>query len=98
MRVAQPIEWTPEGVVMIDQRLLPAELVRHTYTSYEDVAAAIRDMVIRGAPAIGVAAGMGAALGVLHSPANSISRSVSSARRPATDQMKIFQIQSHRRY
>ena len=73
MRVAQPIEWTPEGVVMIDQRLLPAELVRHTYTSYEDVAAAIRDMVIRGAPAIGVAAGMGAALGVLHSPANSIS-------------------------
>ena len=73
MRVAQPIEWTPEGVIMIDQRLLPAELVRHTYTRYEEVAAAIRDMVIRGAPAIGVAAGMGAALGVLHSPARSVS-------------------------
>jgi methylthioribose-1-phosphate isomerase len=72
VRVAQPIEWTSEGVVMIDQRLLPAELVRHTYTRYGQVADAIRDMVIRGAPAIGVAAAMGAALGVLHSPAPTI--------------------------
>ena len=58
---------------MIDQRLLPAELVHHTYTRYGAVAAAIRDMVIRGAPAIGVAAGMGVALGVLQSPARSVS-------------------------
>lgn len=72
MRVVQPIEWTPAGVVMIDQRRLPAELVRHTYTDYREVAAAIRDMVIRGAPAIGVAAAMGIALGVLHSKAQSI--------------------------
>jgi methylthioribose-1-phosphate isomerase len=72
MRVVQPIEWTSEGVVMIDQRRLPAELVRHTYTDYREVAAAIRDMVIRGAPAIGVAAAMGIALGVLHSKARSI--------------------------
>jgi methylthioribose-1-phosphate isomerase len=72
MRVVQPIEWTPDGVVMIDQRRLPAELVRHTYTDYRDVAAAIRDMVIRGAPAIGVAAAMGVALGVLHSKAPSV--------------------------
>jgi len=72
VRVAQPIEWTPQGVVMIDQRLLPAEVVRLTYTDYREVANAIRDMVIRGAPAIGVAAAMGVALGVLHSPANSI--------------------------
>jgi methylthioribose-1-phosphate isomerase len=69
VRVAQPIEWTAEGVVMIDQRRLPAELVRHTFTDYREVAAAIRDMVIRGAPAIGVAAAMGVALGVLHSQA-----------------------------
>ena len=69
MRVAQPIEWTPEGVVMIDQRRLPGELVRHTYTDYRDVAKAIRDMVIRGAPAIGVAAAMGVALGVQRSEA-----------------------------
>ena len=72
MRVAQPIEWTPAGVVMIDQRRLPAELVRHTYTDYREVASAIRDMVIRGAPAIGVAAAMGVALGVLHSKARSL--------------------------
>ena len=72
MRVAQPIEWTPQGVVMIDQRRLPAELLRHTYTDYREVAAAIRDMVIRGAPAIGVAAAMGVALGVQHSPALSV--------------------------
>jgi len=72
MRVVQPIEWTPAGVVMIDQRALPAEVVRRTYTDYRDVAAAIRDMVIRGAPAIGVAAAMGIALGVLHSEAQSI--------------------------
>src|SRR5437899_10681943 len=57
---------------MIDQRRLPAELVRHTYTDYREVATAIREMVIRGAPAIGVAAAMGVALGVLHSPAKSI--------------------------
>ncbi len=72
MRVVQPIEWTPGGVVMIDQRRLPAELVHHTYTDYRDVATAIRDMVIRGAPAIGVAAAMGIALGVLHSKAQSV--------------------------
>jgi methylthioribose-1-phosphate isomerase len=72
MRVAQPIEWTPEGVVMIDQRRLPSELVRLTCTDYRQVASAIRDMVIRGAPAIGVAAAMGIALGVLHSTAQSV--------------------------
>ncbi len=73
MHIAQPIEWTPEGVVMIDQRRLPAELVRHTYTDYREVADAIRNMVIRGAPAIGVAAAMGVALGVMHSTARSVS-------------------------
>jgi methylthioribose-1-phosphate isomerase len=72
MYVAQPIEWTDRGVVMLDQRLLPGEEVSYTYTNYREVAKAIRDMVIRGAPAIGVAAAMGAALGILHSPANSI--------------------------
>jgi methylthioribose-1-phosphate isomerase len=72
MYVAQPIEWTDRGVVMLDQRLLPAEEVSYTYTNYCEVAKAIRDMVIRGAPAIGVAAAMGVALGVLHSSATSV--------------------------
>jgi methylthioribose-1-phosphate isomerase len=72
MYVAQPIEWTDRGVVVLDQRRLPAEEVHYTYTGYREVAAAIREMVIRGAPAIGVAAAMGAALGVLHSSAKSV--------------------------
>jgi methylthioribose-1-phosphate isomerase len=72
MIVAQPIEWTGQGVVMLDQRLLPGEVIRHTYTDYREVAAAIKDMVIRGAPAIGVAAAMGIALGVERSSAHSM--------------------------
>jgi methylthioribose-1-phosphate isomerase len=58
------IEWTEAGVVMLDQRLLPKEEIYRTYSSYSDVAEAIRSMVIRGAPAIGVAAAMGIALGI----------------------------------
>ncbi len=72
MYVAQPIEWTDRGVIMLDQRRLPGEEISHTYTDYREVARAIREMVIRGAPAIGVAAAMGVALGVLHSSAKSI--------------------------
>ncbi|PYU51065.1 MAG: S-methyl-5-thioribose-1-phosphate isomerase [Acidobacteria bacterium] len=72
MYVAQPIKWTEHGVVMLDQRRLPAEEVSYTYTDYREIAKAIREMVIRGAPAIGVAAAMGAALGVLHSQAISV--------------------------
>jgi len=72
MKVAQPIEWTSKGVVMLDQRRLPGEVIRHTYTDYREVAAAIKDMVIRGAPAIGVAAAMGVALGVERSVARTV--------------------------
>src|SRR5271167_1272979 len=72
MYVAQPIEWTEHGVVMLDQRRLPAEEIRYTYTDYLGVAKAIREMVIRGAPAIGVAAAMGAAIGVQKSKASSV--------------------------
>jgi methylthioribose-1-phosphate isomerase len=72
MYVAQPIEWTDQGVVMLDQRRLPGEEIRHIYTDYQEVAKAIKEMVIRGAPAIGVAAAMGVALGVLNSQAKSI--------------------------
>jgi methylthioribose-1-phosphate isomerase len=72
MYVAQPIEWTEHGVVMLDQRKLPAEEISYTYTDYREVAKAIREMVIRGAPAIGVAAAMGVALGVQKSAAKTI--------------------------
>ncbi|MBV8809635.1 MAG: S-methyl-5-thioribose-1-phosphate isomerase [Acidobacteriaceae bacterium] len=63
----ETIEWTSEGVVMIDQTRLPRETVFVTCRRYEEVAEAIRTMVIRGAPALGVAAAMGVALGALHS-------------------------------
>jgi methylthioribose-1-phosphate isomerase len=59
----QTLEWTDEGVVMIDQRKLPGEEVYPIFRSYKEVAQAIKDMVVRGAPAIGVAAAMGIALG-----------------------------------
>ena len=60
----ETIEWTDDGVVMIDQRLLPTEETYNTYQTVDEVAEAIVTMVIRGAPAIGVAAAMGIALGV----------------------------------
>jgi methylthioribose-1-phosphate isomerase len=66
------IEWTDEGVRMIDQTLLPGEETYNTYRTYPEVAEAIRSMVIRGAPAIGVAAAMGVALGVKNSNARTI--------------------------
>ena len=58
------VEWTDTGVVMLDQRLLPLQEVYISCRDHQQVAEAIRTMVIRGAPAIGVAAAMGVALGV----------------------------------
>ena len=64
--MVETIQWTDAGVVMIDQTRLPREEEYVTCRDYREVAEAIRSMVIRGAPAIGVAAAMGVALGVLH--------------------------------
>ena len=63
------IEWRTDSVVMIDQRKLPASEIYVTCKTAKDVAKAIKTMVIRGAPAIGVAAAMGIALGMLRSKA-----------------------------
>ena len=68
----QTLEWTPRGVVFIDQTKLPTEEVYVTCTTHQQVADAIRNMVVRGAPAIGVAAAMGIALGVRNSKAENI--------------------------
>jgi methylthioribose-1-phosphate isomerase len=57
------VEWTGDGVMMVDQRKLPAEELYPVFKTYEEVAWAIKEMVVRGAPAIGVAAAMGIALG-----------------------------------
>jgi methylthioribose-1-phosphate isomerase len=63
------IEWQDNRVKMIDQRLLPARFAVNTYDDYRQVATAIQTMVIRGAPAIGAAAGFGMALAALQSTA-----------------------------
>ena len=58
-----PVKWSDEGVLMLDQRLLPTEEKWLTLKTYDDVAKGIKDMVVRGAPAIGVSAAYGIALG-----------------------------------
>jgi methylthioribose-1-phosphate isomerase len=68
----QTLEWTDSGVRFLDQTKLPTEETYVTCTSYEQIADVIRNMVVRGAPAIGVAAAMGIALGVKHSRASNI--------------------------
>jgi methylthioribose-1-phosphate isomerase len=68
----QTLEWTDKGVRFLDQTKLPTEESYVTATTYQQVADAIRTMVVRGAPAIGVAAGMGIALGVKNSKAETV--------------------------
>lgn len=58
------VEWTDAGVRLIDQTKLPTEEVYVTCATYEEVAEAIKKMIVRGAPAIGVTAAMGIALGL----------------------------------
>ncbi len=58
-----PVKWSDDGVLMLDQRLLPTEEKWLTLKSFTEVADGIRDMVVRGAPAIGVSAAYGIALG-----------------------------------
>ena len=65
----QTLEWTDSGVRFIDQTKLPTEETYVTCTTHEQVADVIRNMVVRGAPAIGVAAAMGIALGIKNSKA-----------------------------
>ncbi|MGA2855986.1 MAG: S-methyl-5-thioribose-1-phosphate isomerase [Candidatus Sulfotelmatobacter sp.] len=68
----QTLEWTDTGVRFLDQTKLPTEETYVTCKTHEQVADVIRNMVVRGAPAIGVAAAMGIALGVNNSKAESI--------------------------
>ena len=66
------LEWTDAGVRFIDQTKLPTEEIYVTCKDYEEVANAISTMIVRGAPAIGVAAAMGVALGALQSKATTV--------------------------
>jgi methylthioribose-1-phosphate isomerase len=69
MAMIQTLEWTDHGVRFLDQTKLPTEETYVNCTTHEQVADVIRTMVVRGAPAIGVAAAMGIALGVKNSRA-----------------------------
>jgi len=64
-----PVRWTGDALVLLDQTLLPAREVERAYTRWEDVAEAIRSLVVRGAPAIGVAAAFGVVLAARQSSA-----------------------------
>ena len=66
------VEWKDDSVIMIDQTILPNQLVFAKYTDYNDVAEAIRTLVVRGAPAIGVSGAFGMALAVLQSSSENI--------------------------
>jgi methylthioribose-1-phosphate isomerase len=68
----QTLEWTDNGVRFIDQTKLPTEETYVNCTTYQEVADVIRNMVVRGAPAIGVSAAMGIALGVKNSRAETV--------------------------
>ena len=63
LKMIIPVKWSDEGVLMLDQRLLPTEEKWLTLRSFNEVADGIKDMVVRGAPAIGVSAAYGIALG-----------------------------------
>ncbi len=66
------LEWKNNELILIDQTKLPNEIEYVTCQSLEDVFVAIRDMIVRGAPAIGVSAGYGVALGALETNANTV--------------------------
>src|ERR1700679_2920066 len=66
------LQWTPAGVNFLDQTKLPLEETYVLATTYQEVATVIRDMIVRGAPAIGVSGAMGVALGIERSTATTI--------------------------
>ena len=74
--MVETIQWIDGVVVMIDQTRLPLHVEYVTCRTYQEVATAIRDMIIRGAPAIGVAAAMGVALGVLRADESNLDSQV----------------------
>ena len=72
----RPVEWRNGAVVLLDQRLLPLQEVYRVYRDHREVARAIKDMVVRGAPAIGVAAAMGIALGMSQTSDGDLARAL----------------------
>ena len=88
------LAWTPEGVRFIDQTKLPLEESYVLATDYEQVADVIVTMVVRGAPAIGVSAAYGVALGALRSNAKTTAQ---SSRRSLTRSARAWPERDRRR-
>ena len=86
------IEWKDDAVVMVDQRKLPGKEIYVSCRTVNEVAKAIKTMVIRGAPAIGVSAAMGIALGVRGARRPAPSRS-----RPSSRRMRLWPGRGRRR-
>jgi methylthioribose-1-phosphate isomerase len=82
------IRWVDGVLRMLDQRLLPNEVVYRDFTECSEVVSAIRDMIIRGAPAIGVAAGYGLALVAVHSKATDTGELISELNTAAIELSK----------
>ena len=61
----KPVELIDKKVVLIDQTILPYEYKKIEITNYKDIAVAIKDMIVRGAPAIGISGAHGVALAAL---------------------------------
>jgi methylthioribose-1-phosphate isomerase len=77
-----PLRWKENRLEMLDQRVLPGRVEWLSYDSHEGVAQGIRDMVVRGAPAIGIAAAYGMALAALHGKSLAVASEVLAASRP----------------
>ena len=91
------VEWKNNKVVMIDQTKLPNELVFVEYDDYNQVAEAIKTMVVRGAPAIGVSGAFGLALAALQSNATTKDELISDlqeAKQPVPEHHRIKEITS----
>lgn len=77
-----PLKWSSDRLLMLDQRVLPTREVWLEMTTHEEVAEGIRDMAVRGAPAIGVAAGYGMALAAKNGVDRAVAHQVLAASRP----------------
>ena len=69
-----PVRWEHDRLILLDQRLLPGQELERAYARWEDVADAIRTLVVRGAPAIGVAAAFGVVLAARQQPRHDVRR------------------------
>ena len=70
MSVIAPVRWETDRLVLVDQTVLPEREIERAYGTWQEVGAAIRTLVVRGAPAIGVAAAFGVVLAARASHAN----------------------------